>query len=77
MSCYRDAAEAAPSNLVCENDTNLSNIHVCAGLHVVRKRLNVNVKSLLDLIQDCRVLLRGHKCDSQPLGPKAASTTHL
>lgn len=54
-----------------------SHVHVCAGLHIVRQRLDVDIKSLLDLVQDCRVLLRGHKCNGQALGAEAASTAHL
>jgi len=35
----------------------LGDVHICARLHIVWQRLDVHVEPLLDLVQDCGVLL--------------------
>ena len=54
-----------------------SSTHVCGGLNLIRQSDDVHIKPFLNLVQDHRILLRGHKGDGQPLGAKSPSSAHL
>ena len=52
-------------------------VHVRAALDLVRERLDVHVKAVLDIAEDGGVGLRGAEGDGQTLGAKATGAANL